>query len=232
MAKTVVPYRQGARGEVFVRMFTDGCISGRLARGHPVMVDVEASIIDRGDGEIMRGRVRERDVVAMVVDDDRYAFAEPTARGTKLTFETPEAAAQALEALGWTVRPPAPAGDAMARIRELAGGRFRAVEHHQEWRVRDMWARCDDFLFATDELAARRHAAEMNGENDELDGHAEPIGEPWWRVDHRTSRPGAAGLVEWVVRSRDGARVDEIFDQRHLAQACADDLNIHHEATK
>lgn len=70
----------------------------------------------------------ESDIVAMVIDDARYAFADgpgleycqntdPGAwpqgaepfehsRGTGLKFKTPEDAAKALEALGWSVAPP------------------------------------------------------------------------------------------------------------------------------
>jgi hypothetical protein len=115
MAKTVMPYRQGARGEVFVRMLATGSLHGRLARDAPYMIDVIGHVHDLRDGPVMHGSVRECDVVAMVVDDARYAWVDappvmtPTARGTSATFETPEAAAQMLEGLGWRVEPP-PAG--------------------------------------------------------------------------------------------------------------------------
>lgn len=152
MAKTVIPYDGEAIAEVFVRMRTKG--ERRWKPGDSdFMVAVRAEGTFPG-GTMLHGYVRSRDVVAMVVDDARYAFIEPTARGTSATFETPEAAAQMLEGLGWRVEPP-PAGRragvrywnpatvgahgeiADAHVEPIGEPRFYVIETPFGWEVRE-----------------------------------------------------------------------------------------------
>lgn len=95
--------RLGAGTEVFVRAYLTGStVWDGETRSHDIALNAPYA----GD-EPRRVSVPSRDIVAMVVDDSRYAF-EPYdhARGQGLKFPSPEHAAQHLAALGWTVTPP------------------------------------------------------------------------------------------------------------------------------
>lgn len=130
MAKTVVPFawnphERFASREVFVRAWLTGStVWDGSGEGRVHEIRTPATFMDT---EGQRLTVDRRDIVAMVVGgDDRYAaidcpapVATPTARGTSLTFATPEAAADTLKALGWTVEPPPPV---TARWGVSAGG--------------------------------------------------------------------------------------------------------------
>lgn len=145
MAKTVVPFawnphERFASREVFVRAWLTGStVWDGSGEGRVHEIRTPATFMDT---EGQRLTVDRRDIVAMVVGgDDRYAaidcpapVATPTARGTSLTFATPEAAADTLKALGWTVSPPAPV---TARWEVSAGGASASMtataEVGREW---------------------------------------------------------------------------------------------------
>lgn len=195
MAKQIVPYARCYAGEVFVRMRAEGSVHGRLCRDAPTMVSVVGMPHSLKDGPVIQGAVRECDVVAMVVDDARYAFADVEtydhARGQGLKFATPQDAARHLAALGWTVTEP----DVSFRshLEVTVGGKTASITTVSGTRT--------------------------------TDAHVEPIGEPRFYVDTYppTMRGGPEWIVR--DRGDCDNRAAGPFRFRHLAQAEADDLN-------
>jgi len=180
----------GAGVEVFVRAHLTGSttwprdgIGGERVHEvvfRPTFLDAEVP---------RRGVVNSRDIVAMVEPASKWEaleamLAEPLRvgprpavqwaetydhrRGQGLKFPDPESAAAHLEALGWSVTPPAP-----EPVLTVTGpARFYAAERHwfgrsSDWVVRERinhvggWR---EVSLGMSEIEARRKAGELNGD--------------------------------------------------------------------
>lgn len=203
MGKRIVPYARCFAGEIFVRMRAEGSVHGRLCRDAPVMVRVVGMPHSLKDGRVIQGEVRECDVVAMVLDDEKYAFADAAARaepynharGPGMKFATPADAARHLASLGWTVTPP-------------------PVRHRSHLEVT---------------AGGKTASLTLTSESGFADAHVEPIGEPRFYV---RPVPRFSGREAYEVLDRERSHDDPArwraagpFTSRHLAQAEADDLN-------
>lgn len=183
------------RGVVFVRAFLTGSVTikpGESSRKMQIAFGNE-----RWDAATY---VPESEIVAMVVDDARYAFADVEtydhARGQGLKFATPQDAARHLAALGWTVTEP----DVSFRshLEVTVGGKTASITTVSDTRT--------------------------------TDAHVEPIGEPRFYVRRTPRYAGADEyeVLDRGLGPDDGPtrwRAAGPFPTRHLAQAEADDLN-------
>lgn len=210
MRKQVVPFRPGHFGEVFVRMLADG--AGQSSAEGPWRVRLTHASPHSSPREVW---MDECDVVAMVTDDSRYAFAdgpgleycqntdpgawpqgaEPFdhARGTGLKFKTPEDAARALTALGWSVTPPG----VERRVDLTENGVRVAVKATHEGRTASLVLSSD--------------------------AHAEPIGVADGRF---IARRRSVGPRWFVYDTLSRAFFGDGYKHEHLAQAECDDRNL------
>lgn len=134
--RPVVPFKGEDRMAVGRTVFVKASLMGQVRTDSERGLCVEVLVKFAG-GLHETAYVPMGSIIAMVEDDDRYAFCDepadlppeaapivtPTARGFAVTFDSPAQAAKHLTALGWTVTPPdahaEPIGEPRYYVREV-----------------------------------------------------------------------------------------------------------------